>query len=69
MNILDEIVIIIIKTIQHVGAEFLISKRLTNRGQCVRKTRHLVKVLGDRETIKFSLPQLGAYGMSTRRRL
>uniref|UniRef100_A0A8R7QQR3 Uncharacterized protein n=1 Tax=Triticum urartu TaxID=4572 RepID=A0A8R7QQR3_TRIUA len=54
MNVLDEIVIIVIKAVEHVGAEILISKRLTNRGQGVGEASHLGEVLSDGETAEFS---------------
>ena len=69
MDVLNEIVIIIIKPVKHKSGEVLVLKRPTNRGQGVNEARHLVEVLRDAEITKLGLTQLGAYKVRMRLRL
>ena len=55
MNILNEIVIIIIKPVKHEGGELLILQRLANRSQCVGEAPHLVEVVRNAEVTKLGL--------------
>ena len=69
MHILNEVIIVIIQAVEYMGGEVFITKRLTDRGQRVCETSHLVEVVRDAEAIKLGLPQLDAYRVSTRMRL
>ena len=61
MHILDEVIIVVIQAVEYMGGEVFITKRLTDRGQCVGETSHIVEVVCDAEAIKLGLPQLAAY--------
>jgi hypothetical protein len=54
-DVLNKIVIIIIKAIQNIGGEVLGAKRLANGGECVGEAGHLVEVVRDAAVKKLSL--------------
>ena len=66
MDVLNEVVIVIIKPVKHEGGKLLILQWLANGGQRVGETPHLVEVVRDAEVTELSLTQLSAYRGSTR---
>jgi hypothetical protein len=65
-DVLNEIIIVIIKSIQNIGGEVLGAKRLSNGGECVGEAGHLVEVVRDAAVMELGLTQLGANSMGTR---